>query len=325
MPGTVSCIARQNWKGTSGRWAPREGAREVRRFCSRGRKARPWSLGQFWPALPAHSPRAERPAEPNGAENSLVRAVGPRLDTPLCISSLGSTRIQRGEHVLTSSELVYAKAQELLVYLLEYPRRTKAQIALALWPEATDRYVRSTFRVVLYYLRRALGDADWIVREPPSYYVFNRRRDYWYDAQAMSEKVEEATRERNRGDPDRAIALLEAALDLYRGDFGEGLPLSDWVLERQESFRGLHLQTLLALGDLYLSRREGRCALPLYLEAVRREKYSEAAYRGAMRCYLELHEPGQARRQYQRLCRDLWEDLRGQPSIETSALVENLL
>jgi DNA-binding SARP family transcriptional activator len=220
--------------------------------------------------------------------------------------------------------LVYAKAQELLVYLLEYPRRTKAQITLALWPEATDAFVRSTFRVVLYYLRRALGNADWIVRESPSFYAFNRSRDYWYDAEAMIRNVEEVSRQRNCGNQDRAIALLEAALGLYRGEFGEGLPASDWVLERQESYRGRHLQILLELGDLYLSRGEERRALPLFLEAVGREKYCEAAYRGTMRCYLELHEQGEAKRQYRRLCQDLWDDLREQPSAETMSLLENL-
>jgi DNA-binding SARP family transcriptional activator len=224
---------------------------------------------------------------------------------------------------VTSSELVYTKAQEMLVYLLENPRRTKDQIALALWPEATEEFVRSTFRVVLYYLRRALGDSDWILRELPSYYVFNRSRHYWYDAQALSQHVEEATRERNCGHPQRAISLLETALHLYRGDFGEGLPSSDWVLERREYFRCLHLQILLALGDVLLSSGEARCALPYYLKAVRSDKYSEAACRGAMCCYLTLHEPGEARSQYLRLCRDLWEELRAQPSVETAALLES--
>jgi hypothetical protein len=40
---------------------------------------------------------------------------------------------------------------------------------------------------------------------------------------------------------------------------------------------------------------------------------------------MQLNEPGEARRQYQKLCQDLWEDLNGRPSAATTLLVQNLL
>ncbi|MGO8946187.1 MAG: tetratricopeptide repeat protein [Ktedonobacterales bacterium] len=292
-----------------------------------------WSEGRCMPhtalvasafsALAAVQPsKSLKPLESSGIV--AVPAAGEKAETALLrISGLGPAQIYVGEKLITTRDLIYTKAQELLFYLLAYPRPTKAQIALALWPDATDEHVRTTFRVILYHLRRALGGPEWIEREQQSY-VFNRRLNYWYDAESFATLVQVAIEHRSQN-PEQAIASLEAARKLYRGDFGEGLALSDWMIEQQESLRRLHLEALLALGGLYLSTRQPRRALAAYLDAAGCEKYCESAYRGAIRCYLVLQEPAAAKIQYLRLCQYLRQELGTHPSAQTKSLVESLL
>ncbi len=79
----------------------------------------------------------------------------------LRLCALGPTRVFPGEQALTSWP--YARVKELLFYLIAQPPRTKAQIGLALWPEASPAQLRNSLSTTLYHLRRVLGHPDWII------------------------------------------------------------------------------------------------------------------------------------------------------------------
>ena len=56
-----------------------------------------------------------------------------------------------------------ARPRELLVFLLMHPEgRTKEQVGLAFWPDASPAQLRNSFHVTLHRLRKALGGAEWI-------------------------------------------------------------------------------------------------------------------------------------------------------------------
>src|SRR5438876_801473 len=73
-------------------------------------------------------------------------------DVPLHIRALGPVQVFRGAHLLTSSDWTYSRPQELFFYLLFHSPRTKEQIGLALWPDASPAKLRSNFRVALHAL-----------------------------------------------------------------------------------------------------------------------------------------------------------------------------
>jgi hypothetical protein len=117
-----------------------------------------------------------------GREMTLDQAVAYALDEPsaveakassdrrpagasLRIFALGPGRVERDEHDLAPSEWTYVKSRELLFYLLSHPSRTKEQIGLALWPDASNAQLRSSFHRTLHHLRRALGEGGWILFE----------------------------------------------------------------------------------------------------------------------------------------------------------------
>jgi predicted ATPase/DNA-binding SARP family transcriptional activator/Tfp pilus assembly protein PilF len=248
---------------------------------------------------------------PAGAEGATLRLRG-----------LGTVGIYRGEDLITPT-FRYKKAQEFLFYLLTYPNRTKEQIALALWPDATAEYVQTTFRVVLYHLRHALGGGQWIVREQ-QFYAFNRSLGYWYDVEAFTALTRSASQERPEY-PERALASLNAAILLYPGDFGGGLAPSEWIIRQQEALHTIYIEALLERGELLLSLGAVRQALGTFHSVIDVERYCEAAHRGAIRCYLLLQELGAAKQLYERLCRSLEQDLAARPSPETQALAQNSL
>ena len=90
------------------------------------------------------------------------QSVGPGAPT-LRIFALGRARVEKDGLPLDSPDWIQ-KSRELLYYLLSFPQgRTKEQIGLALWPEASTSQLRSSFHDTLYRLRRALGGKEWIV------------------------------------------------------------------------------------------------------------------------------------------------------------------
>jgi predicted ATPase/DNA-binding SARP family transcriptional activator len=240
----------------------------------------------------------------------------------LRIVAFGPAYVYRGKHALTSTDWTYAKASELLFYLLCNRSATKEQIGLALWPDASPSQLRNSFRVTLYHLRRALGRPDWIIFENDRY-AFNHTLDYWFDVEAFETNMAEA-RQLQLHSPSQAIPYLQQAVKLYGGDLLEDLVTSDWHLLRQEELRRQYLEALLTLGQLLFAEERYREAADTYRQAIAHDSYLESAHRELMRCYVRLGERGQALRHYQGLLQHLRDELDSLPDPETTALFERL-
>ncbi|HSD82576.1 MAG TPA: tetratricopeptide repeat protein, partial [Anaerolineae bacterium] len=158
------------------------------------------------------------------------RAIAPPA---LQLCALGSTRVSLGEQLSTTWP--YMRVKELLFYLASYPARTKAQIGLALWPEASPAKLRNRLSTAIYHLRHALGNPHWIVFED-DVYRFNRTLAYQFDVEVFEASLAQANRLRASA-PDRAIALLQEAIILYQGDFVEDFLEGDWFLVQREELR----------------------------------------------------------------------------------------
>src|SRR5262249_46391305 len=160
----------------------------------------------------------------------------------------------------------YAKVKELLFYLASHPARTKAQIGLALWPEASSQQLRNSLGTTLYHLRRVLGNAEWIVFENDQY-RFNRARGAQLDVDAFESRLAEAAQYRS-GAPELALPALQAALSLYQGGFVEDLLEGDWFRLRREALRRNFLEALLDLGQLQFARGDFAAAAEAYRRAI---------------------------------------------------------
>jgi DNA-binding SARP family transcriptional activator len=263
---------------------------------------------------------------PTGSSEKPAETVPVRAEAPtpgLRIFALGPARVEKGGCLLTSSPDWIQKSRELLFYLLSHPDgRTKEQIGLALWPDASSAQLRSSFHDTVYRLRRALGGKEWIVFEKGRY-AFNRSLPYSFDVEAFEENLSEARSLQSEA-PQKAVRHLEKAVGLYGGDFLEDSADSEWAMLRQEGLWREYQEALLFLGRLLLARGCHAQAAEAYRKALAHDAYLEEAHRELMRCQAALGERGRAIRHYEELVELLDEQLGTAPAPETSALYESL-
>jgi DNA-binding SARP family transcriptional activator len=271
---------------------------------------------------------AEGRAKPEGAFEAAAQpapaAVAPAAaaTADLRLLGFGPAQVYRGADLLRAADWTFAKPKHLLFFLASHAERTREQIGLVFWPEATPAQVRTGLRSTLYRLRQALGRPEWVLFQDERY-AFNRGLNYWYDVEAFEAGVAEAGRLQSAA-PERAMACWQEAITLYRGDFLEDFPDDDWVLARRETLRQQYLQALLSLGRLLFDASRTAEAAETYRQAIAHDGYLEAAHRGLMRCYAHQGEPGQALRHYQSLARLLRDELGAAPSPESAALHDRL-
>ena len=102
--------------------------------------------------------------------------------------------------------------------------RTKEQVGLAFWPEASTSQLRNNFHVTLHRLRRALGGTDWILLTGDRYRVDPASRSR-LDVSAFERDVTDASRSVKRQE-ERSVATLDEVLRHYRGDLLDGEPVT---------------------------------------------------------------------------------------------------
>lgn len=281
-----------------------------------------WKKGRMMPVEEAIR-EAIRFASQVQDQYRFIRALvagAPR--TILRITALGPAQVYRDGCALGSSDWVYAKAKELLFYLLFHPASTKEQIGLALWPDASPQQLHSNFRMAIYHLRRALGGRDWIVFENNSY-TFNRSLNYWLDVEAFEAHIGEALKVQAE-DAERAMHHLEEAVKLCRGELLEDVLSADWCLLRREELRRKYLQALLTFGQLLFAVSRYARAAEMYLQVIACDSYLEEAHRELMRCYARQGERGLALQHYHTLVQMMHDELGSSPAPETILVFERL-
>jgi predicted ATPase/DNA-binding SARP family transcriptional activator len=262
------------------------------------------------------------PPRPAKLATLLRPETAPAPMAELTIRALGALEIRRGDRLLTAEEWTYAKPRELLFLLLESPDGcTKEQVGLALWPDASPAKLRSSFHVTLHHLRRVLGRAEWVSFEGGRY-QFDRSLPLDYDAtrfEALARPAIDAAA--SEADPRRAIASLQDAVALYRGDFLEDAGFGDWHLEHRDALRRLYLEALFVLADAQFRVRDAEGAAATCRRLLGSDNLSERAHRQLIRALASLGRRDEAVRHYGIMQALLREELGITPDRETEALV----
>ncbi|CAA9321373.1 MAG: hypothetical protein AVDCRST_MAG93-5761 [uncultured Chloroflexia bacterium] len=258
------------------------------------------------------------------ALDSLSPAEVSRPRPALRIFALGPLRVYSGDRLLTSADWTYAKARELVLYLLCHPTATREQIGVALWPDASTAQVRQRLSAALAHARGALGrQVEWITLVNGRY-QFNRARPYWFDVEVFEDRLRTAYGLlRTDAQDQRAVALLEEAVNLYDKDFAEDLLESDWPTVRREALHATYLEALLTLGRLHTAAGRDEQAIAVYQRALARDPYLEDAHHNVIAAYARLDKRRQAFAQYTTLQAVLAE-LGTTASDKTTALIERL-
>ena len=241
----------------------------------------------------------------------------------LRVLALGPLQVFVGSEAIDTTVWGSARPRELLVYLLMHPDgRTKEQVGLAFWPEASAAQLRNSFHVTLHRLRKALRNPDWITLTNERYRV-DPDVIAEFDVAEFERDVVDARRALKRR-AEGAASTLERALARFRGDFLDGEPAGDWHLEHRDRLQRLFSDALMELGDLHLSEDRLQKAADAYRRVIARDDLNEDATRALMRCYARVGDRSQALRLYQRFSERLRRELEAEPEEATRELYDEL-
>jgi DNA-binding SARP family transcriptional activator len=252
-----------------------------------------------------------------------VSSIASPLRATLRVLALGPLQVLTGDRLVEPSAWGSARPRELLVYLLMHPDgRTKEQVGLAFWPDASPAQLRNNFHVTLHRLRRTLGSPDWVTLTGERYQV-NPELVTEFDVLEFEREVIAARRALKRQE-NGATMRLEQALTRFRGDFLDGEPAGDWHLEHRDRLQRIYVDALMELGTRMMADDRHAKAAEAFRRVLARDELHEEALRALMRCHAMLGERTQALRLYQRFADRLREELDTSPGAETKRLFERL-
>jgi DNA-binding SARP family transcriptional activator len=266
-------------------------------------------------------PVLDQPAEAADAERAPSAANAERVT--LRVNALGPLQVFVGDEAIESTAWGSARPRELLVYLLAHPDgRTKEQVGLDFWPEASAAQLRNSFHVTLHRLRKALRHPEWITLANDRYRVDPSVVES-FDVAEFEREVAAARKALARKE-EGAAAALERALDRFRGDFLDGEPAGDWHLELRDRSQKIYVDALMELGEHLAAEDRHAKAADAYRRALARDDLHEEAVRALMTCHARAGERAQALRLYQRFADRLRRELEAEPDEETTELYERV-
>jgi DNA-binding SARP family transcriptional activator len=251
------------------------------------------------------------------------------VDRPVRIFTFGRFGLAVGRRSLVVERWQRKQALTLLKYLLTHLGHPlhQEQIVECLWPEADASRGRRRLKVTVCYLRRQLRLAgvqeDVLATQGPTYVL--RREAVWVDSDAFDALIREALYLERHQAADIAMRRYGDAVRLYKGDYLEDEPYTDWCAEERERLREMYVEALTRLAA-------GCAARGRYLEAVQhcrtaleREPCRESIHRALMGYLVRLGRSDQALAQYRRCQRVLAEELGVEPAPETQRACRQIL
>ncbi len=251
------------------------------------------------------------------------------LSPSLSITLLGGFRLQQHGVDVAADRMPAGKVRELLCYLALTEHASKEAIGLALWPDASDAQLRNVFHVTLHHLRRALGDAPWIVFERHGYRMVRLTSDGLrcaIDVDEMLTAAGEATTARaRRSTPDvNQLQQWLGVLDLHGDDLLPGGSSGDWIVPHQDRVRHAWRNALDAITQLCGAQAHWEAMQSAARALITRDPLREGAHRAFMESLAAVGERARALAHANELEELLQRELGARLSSETRALVERI-
>jgi WD40 repeat protein/DNA-binding SARP family transcriptional activator len=227
---------------------------------------------------------------------------------------LGPVQIERDGEPVRGFES--RKALALLAYLaVEGQPVPRERLVDLFWQDKTEAQGRNNLSWVLSRLSTFLPDCLQVDRHTVRFLGESAEAAYWLDLGAFEELE-------TQGDP----ASLAMVVELYRGDFGEGLSLKGcpdfelWQVREQERWRRRAADALTQLVVHHRRQGEVEQGLRFARRLLVLEPWREGAHREVMRLLALDGQRGAALAQYETCRRTLAEELGLEPSEATERL-----
>ncbi|NEP16953.1 MAG: AAA family ATPase [Leptolyngbya sp. SIO4C1] len=238
----------------------------------------------------------------------------------LSINLLGNLNLTYADTSLTSVKT--ERLQALLAYILLHRDRPqlRQQIAVQLWPEASESDAKANLRRRLHELRQLLPESDRFLRVEPKFLQWVGDAPYTLDVADFEAAIATA----QTPDPTIARQALTRAADLYRDEL---LPscYDDWIIAPRDRLKQQAIDSLDRLVRLLLDQADWQGAIRYAQQLLQLNPLCETAYCHLMRSHAQLGDRASALQVYHRCMTVLREALGVSPSPSTCQLYEQLL
>jgi len=279
-----------------------------------------------------HAPAAAAPAAPPAA---VLAAAPPPVEPGQPVYSLGLL----GEPVAhrrdgeSARELGWRlrRSFQVLAFLASSPglQAGREDLIEAVWPKEGERTIDRNFHPTLSHLRRALEGTRGGGGLPPllfhgGVYRLNPKIAWEIDLLEFRRLIDEGRALLEAGERAPAAEAWKRAWKLYRGPFLQG-HYETWVGPRREEYQRLYLDLLRELGDLEVRLARPAEAMDAYRSVLVEDPLQERVHVAVMRLYAEQGRRDLVRRQYDRLCTLLLEELGVEPLPATTKEYHQLM
>lgn len=228
--------------------------------------------------------------------------------SPLRVYLFGRQEIWRGAECLPP--LATQKTQSLLAYLIFHrhqPHR-RSKLAALFWGDCDEVHAHHSLATALWRIRKQLGVS--VLLTDSESVQFNPHTLLWLDVAEFEDHLSQA-----ECNPKglAAVAHLEKAAELYRGDLLEGF-YDDWCLDERYRLESLYLQALRRLINWHAQQGNATAVLLYAHSYITRDPLTEEIHLSAMRAYKMQGDELGARRQWQRCCETRLAELHLPPS-----------
>jgi len=220
---------------------------------------------------------------------------------------------------------------QVLAFLASSPglQAGREELTEALWPREGEETIDRNFHPTLSHLRRALkGEQQGGVPPPLLFragvYRLNPAILWEIDVLDFRRRIDEGRAAAEKNDLEGAVAAWQLAWKLYRGPFLQG-HYEAWVSTRREDFHRRYLELLRDLGDLEVRRGHLAEAMDAYRSVLVEDPLQERIHIAVMRLYAAQGRRDLLRKQYDRLCTLLLEELGVEPLPETTQEYHRLM
>jgi len=248
----------------------------------------------------------------------------------LRIYTLGHFTVYRGLEEVGRKEWKREKSRQLFQLFVSYFGQLlqREQIYELLWPDEDEKTANRDFKVAMNALanaieplREARSDSFFIERVDTAY-RFNPHVVIWIDASEFRTLAEKGL---TLTDSEQAIRELQAALQLYQGDFLQHHPYLDWCADERERIRTLYLRVLEKLAEHYIDQEAYQEAVSCCEKILAADPAWETAYQMLMTIYYHLGNRGLVIATYKKCVIEMEEQLGLSPMEETTALYQRLV
>ncbi len=212
---------------------------------------------------------------------------------------------------------------QVLAFLASSPnlRAGREDLEEAVWPADGERTIDRNFHPTLSHLRRALERQERGAMPPPllfrgGTYRLNPDIEWEIDLQEFNRRLAEGRELTGTGEEQAAADSWRRAWSLYRGPFMHG-HYEAWAMTRREEYQQIYVDLLRDLGDLAMRLEQGESALDAYRAVLLEDPLQERTHLAVMRLYAGMGRRDLVRRQYERLCTLLLDELGVEPLPET--------